>query len=87
MNVHLNLTNPSSGIHSSEVMIFKTNLHSKKEVREIGPLLESIPDIVEWSVDTEDIDKVLRIETRQYCIDRIITLLTNAGFYCEELTD
>lgn len=87
MNVHLNLTKQSNGIHSLEVMIFKTNLLGRKEVRQIAPLLEAIPELVEWSVDTEDVDKVLRIETHQYCLDKIITLITNAGFYCEELTD
>jgi len=69
------------------VLVFKTNLQFKKDVNRLSPVLGNVADIIRWNVDREDIDKVLRIETRVLTAQEIIRLVNNAGYFCEELPD
>ena len=68
-----------------EILVFKTNVTSKKKVSKLSPLLTSVPAIKRWNVDLEDCDKVLRIETTGINTDVVESLLHTAGFYCREL--
>lgn len=92
MNVHLRNKN-ITGVRSSfremtiTVLVFKTNLQFKKDINRLSPVLSNISDILRWNVDREDIDKVLRIETRILTAQEIIRLVNNAGYVCEELPD
>ena len=71
-----------------DVLIFKTNISSKKSVLELEPVLEEHPYVIIWSVDTEDIDNVLRVETSGSISEYdIIDLVRTHGFYCEVLSD
>ncbi|ASZ14765.1 hypothetical protein KTO58_26895 [Chitinophaga pendula] len=72
---------------ATEVLIFKTNLHCTYAVKNVAPLLDTDQRIIRWSVDCEDTDKVLRIVTNGLQVNDVITLLTNAGYHCEELPD
>lgn len=57
-------------------------------VRSIESLFNSIPTILGWSVDLEDIDNVLRIEASKGLEENdIINYLRISGFQCEALTD
>ena len=92
MNVHLknkNITGvrPSFREMAVTVLVFKTNLQFKKDVNRLSPVLSKISGILRWNVDREDIDKVLRIETRVLTAQEIIRLVNNAGYFCEELPD
>jgi hypothetical protein len=42
---------------------------------------------MKWSVDLSDIDNVLRIESDDPDHSRVIEIVRNAGFFCEELVD
>ncbi len=54
----------------------------------IKPLFDHHRLINSWSVDTEDIDNVLRIEARNGIGENdIIYLLKTCGFHCEPLED
>ena len=48
-----------------ELLIYRTNLNSNKKVRYVKSALNSHPDIINWTVDREDIDNVMRIEASQ----------------------
>jgi copper chaperone CopZ len=92
MNVHLknkNITGvrPSFREMTITVLVFKTNLQFKKDINRLSPVLSNISGILRWNVDREDIDKVLRIETRILTAQEIIRLVNNAGYICEELPD
>jgi len=92
MNVHLknkNITGtrPSFREMTITVLVFKTNLQFKKDVNRLSPVLCNVSDIIRWNVDREDIDKVLRIETRVLTAREIIHLVNKAGYFCEELPD
>ncbi|WP_119078720.1 hypothetical protein [Chitinophaga alhagiae] len=70
-----------------EVLVFRTNIRFKKDLRLIGPVLDKQPGIQRWTVDREDSDKVLRIESRALRAQDVIRLVTRAGFDCEELPE
>lgn len=69
------------------VLVFKTNINSKKDVKLLGPVLDAQSDIISWNVDVSDIDNVLRIESTFSDCSRIQELVARAGYKCEELTD
>lgn len=71
----------------SEVLVFKTNVSSDKEVEKVRQVLSLEGNIMRWNIDRSDIDKVLRIECDQLQPEAIIKLLCDAGFECEELPD
>ena len=69
------------------ILIFKTTIKSKKSVRAIKPLLDAHPLISGWSVDLDDIDKVLRIvASGGLQEDEIIGILATQEHYSEVLS-
>ena len=70
----------------SEILVFKTNISCKEELKKIGSILSEEKNIIRWTVDLEDVDKVLRIECDHIYPLSVIEILSDAGFTCEELT-
>lgn len=70
-----------------EILIFKTNLRFKKDVRKAAAFLNAEPRILDWNVDLEDRDLVLRVEGVAIETDEVVNIFKNAGYYCEELPD
>ena len=71
-----------------QLLIFKTDIASKKKVKAVQPVFNNHPIIADWSVDTEDIDHVLRVKTDGNLNEKDISDLINPlGFYCEVLPD
>jgi len=68
-----------------EILVFKTNVTSRKKVSMIAPLLTSFPTIRQWNFDLDDRDKVLRIESTELNPGSVESLLLMAGFNCREL--
>lgn len=68
-----------------EVLVFRTNIRFKKDLRQLAPVLNEAPGLHKWTVDREDADKVLRIETRNPDPHPIIERVTACGYFCEEL--
>ncbi len=70
----------------SQILVFRTNLNGSDEINRIRPALNGHRLIRYWSVDTEDIDKVLRVVTSSSLNEaEIIQMLTQANFQCGEL--
>lgn len=70
------------------VLVFKTNIQNRRMADCLEPVFSCVPVISEWSVDTEDCDKILRIETNGILSEEaIIDLVTNIGIACEALED
>ena len=68
------------------ILIFKTDIETEQKLERVEPLFNNHPVILNWSVDTEDIDNVLRVEATQEAEERdIIYLVQACGFSCEEL--
>ena len=68
-----------------EVIILKTNIRYKKQVKAVAPLLDGQNNIMKWNIDLHDIDKVLRIESDDMELREVVQLIQEAGFRCEEL--
>jgi hypothetical protein len=70
------------------LFIFKTNVKSKQKVSSLTPYFNKFSSIINWTVDVQDIDKVLRIEAHETLTEQdIINLMQTQGFYCETLND
>ena len=70
-----------------EILVFKTDVRSRKKINALAPHLENIKGIIKWNVDLHDVDNVLRIETASIPAELIEKKLQQAGYYCEELQD
>jgi len=68
-----------------DILVFKTNVEDKKQVRKLFPVLRTMQGITRWNVDLHDIDKVLRIEAVSLSPRSIETVLQQAGYFCKEL--
>jgi len=70
-----------------ELLILKTDISSSKKIKQLLPIFNGHPVIRRWSVDTEDIDNVLRMEVLAKNGHEIIKMIKEEGFYCESLPD
>jgi hypothetical protein len=68
-----------------DILVFKTNLTEPKHINDIGSDLDVHPHIIEWNVDLNDCDNILRVVSNNVSPETIEKLLLNAGYYCEEL--
>jgi len=44
-----------------QILVFKTSIASKKDVKKVDILLDSHPQIVGWNIDLENCDKILQV--------------------------
>ncbi len=71
-----------------KLLIFRTNIATKKKVKLLHPVFHHYDPIRRWTVDTEDVDHVLRIEAAEHVEEQeVIHLLNMKGFQCEPLED
>ena len=69
------------------ILVFKTSIRYDKDVKQVEAALQNLEGVRRWNVDRHDIDNVLRIETTNPDTSRVISLVQQAGFFCEELPD
>lgn len=73
---------------TQKILVFKTNLIYKKDIRKAASYLNSHPLIQSWNVDRHDVDRVLRIVSGDEIPPvQINRLIEEAGFFCAELCD
>ncbi|MBA4057134.1 MAG: hypothetical protein C0490_20645 [Marivirga sp.] len=70
-----------------DVLVFKTNISVPADLKDVFSILQKETRIRKWNIDTEDIDKVLRVESLRMEPSEIIDLIRQCGFNCEELPD
>lgn len=71
----------------THILIFKTNIETDDHHHHLSTVLDPHPLILNWHVDREDVDKVLRIESAQNISHEIISSIKQVGLHCEELPD
>ncbi|MHA4740088.1 copper chaperone [Dyadobacter sp. MSC1_007] len=74
-------------LSNEHVLVFKTSISNRKAIVSLSPVLDGCTQILKWSVDTSDVDNVLRVEATHPDCRPVIELVTRAGYACEELTD
>ena len=69
------------------VLVFKTDI-SEDQVSELESIFDQHPFIIVWNVDTNDVDRVLRVEVSNNLSEgEVIRLVLPKGFNCEVLND
>ena len=72
---------------ANRILVFKTNIKNHKKLELIAPIFNGQKDILDWSVDINDVDKVLRIETNTSLTEnKVIELLSKVGVACMVMT-
>lgn len=67
------------------VFVFKTNIDSVSKVKRVTPKLNELFPNSKWNFDLEDCDNILRFESKEDIIEKVIFLLKVIGFECEAL--
>ncbi|SMD31759.1 hypothetical protein SAMN04488029_0096 [Reichenbachiella faecimaris] len=71
-----------------EVLVFRTDIKTRKRMDQFAWVFNQHPYIINWNVDLQDIDKVLRVEaSNSLSEDDVIDMVQTFGFSCEALTD
>ncbi len=69
------------------LLIFRTNIENIYKIRELEQQFSSSPGISSWTIDVEDIDKVLKVHTKNSSSQaEVQSIVHNCGFLCEELS-
>ena len=69
----------------NKILIFRTSITQKGDVKRIGKLLAQYPQINKWNVDFEDWEKILRIECSGVTALEISETLRNNHIFAPEL--
>lgn len=67
------------------IIIFKTNVGTKKQVGKLQLLLNELPLITQCNFDLDDCDSILRIVSKDLQPQIICQLLNREGFHCETM--
>lgn len=68
-----------------DILIFKTDVTSKRKAGKVSTLLTTFPAIQQWNFDLEDCDKILRIVADGLSPRKVESALHGVGIGCEEL--
>lgn len=66
------------------ILLFKTNIQTLEDKQALSILMES-NEIMQWTIDQQDVDCVLRIVSATLELGTVIQLLNDNGYQCEEL--
>jgi hypothetical protein len=69
----------------NHVLIFKTNVQTQTDKLYLKTVLDKHRQVEQWNIDLEDVDCVLRIVSRHLKHSDVIKIISQYGFYCEEL--
>ncbi len=68
-----------------EVLVFKTDMTQQRQLL-LADTLSSLGGLLRWSVDWEDCDRVLRVESDNLPSQVVIERLERVKISCEELS-
>ncbi len=67
------------------IFVFKTSVKTKMQIKKLKPHIDKILPNAKWNFDLEDCDKILRIDSEENVVLKIIDLLNIHNYICEEL--
>lgn len=68
-----------------QILIFRTNIRTKQERHCVAQALSNHDKIQRWTIDQQDVDCVLRVESEAIAAEQIISVINQHGFECAEL--
>jgi hypothetical protein len=71
--------------NTAQLFIFKTYIVDLCKNCEVYKALDRHTDVMQWSVDTDDVDHVLRVKSANLSSVDIVSILNNLGHECHEL--
>ena len=71
----------------NQILVFKTNILTLNAELKAAHLLNAQSNILQWNIDHDDIDEVLRVVVLGLDESDIIQLLEEAGVACSLLPD
>ena len=70
----------------TQLFILRTDIGTQQRVKRVKSIFDGNANIIKWSIDTEDIDNVLKIEaTIDLSEADIINQLKTQGIFCDVL--
>ena len=69
----------------NKILIFRTSITQRRDIKRIGELLAEFPQIDKWNVDFEDWEKILRIECSGITALEISEILRINHIFASEL--
>ena len=69
----------------NKILIFRTSITQRRDIKRIGELLAEFPQRDKWNVDFEDWEKILRIECSGVTALEISETLRNNHIFTSEL--
>lgn len=70
---------------TDNILIFRTSIEKRREIKKIEKLFTQYPQIHVWNVDLEDWEKILRIECQGITPTDISDALSTIDIYATEL--
>jgi len=71
-----------------KLFILKTDIQTEKQLDQLRPVFQQLDDITRWTIDMEDVDHVLKVETGVDSQEtEMIHWLRTKGINCEQLPD
>ena len=67
----------------ASILLFRTDIQQLSD--ELQSLLNAHHSVQRWSVDTEDVDRVLKIVGEDISSEQIVGSVQSLGHFCEEL--
>jgi len=71
-----------------QVLVFRSDIELKEKISHLEPLFNEHSDVLNWSIDFEDIDNVIRIEATENLTEvDVIEMAQMNGFHIEPLPE
>ena len=67
------------------IFVFKTSVKTKMQAKKLKLHIDELLPTAKWNFDLEDIDNILRVDSQENIILKIINLLNIHNHSCEEL--
>lgn len=64
---------------------FKTNINCGNCIRSVTPFLNELDSVEVWSVDIENPDKILTVESDASDASEVLKAISESGFTAEEI--
>ncbi len=64
---------------------FKTTLNCGGCVSKVKSDLDNAEEILEWNVDTDDVDKILTVSSKGITEDEVVAIIESKGFKAEPI--
>ena len=67
------------------IHVFKTSVKTNEDVMKLRSHLNNLAKDIKWNFDLEDHDNILRIDSCNISVQKVIEVLSEARYTCNEL--